>query len=194
MLDGAMSIKDPQYKGGCLPLWTISFWARMHVICEEQEMWKQSGKWLTANVDNSAKMTVINECWMVLEGLPWNEPLKIPGGGGVTASLGGLLADKMLMGDLVDMMVEHLALQLRSDCAASETYEIETLGHMDHIKSQWESRNLKPGGNLSPTLTHIEARMKKSPKILLFPIHWSSVSSPLYAAESKSCCSHHVSL
>ena len=33
MLDGAMSIEDPQYMGGHLPLWTISFWAKMHAIC-----------------------------------------------------------------------------------------------------------------------------------------------------------------
>ena len=52
---------------------------------------------------------------------------EIPGGGGATASLAGLLADKMLTGDVVDMMVEHLALRLRSDHAASETYVIETL-------------------------------------------------------------------
>ena len=81
MLDGAMSIEDPQYKGGRLPLWTISFWARMHIICEEQEIWKQSGKWLAANANNSATTTAINECWMVLGCLPWNEPLKVPGGG-----------------------------------------------------------------------------------------------------------------
>ena len=77
MLDGAMSIEDPQYKGGRLPLWTISFWARMHEICEEQEIWRQSGKWLDVNADNSAKMTAINECWMVLGSLPWDEHLKI---------------------------------------------------------------------------------------------------------------------
>ena len=138
MLDGAMSIEDPQYKGGRLPLWTISFWARMHEICEEQEIWRQSGKWLDVNADNSAKMTAINECWMVLGSLPWDEHLKIPGGKGTTANLAGLLADKMLKGDLVDMMVEHLALRLRGDHAASETYEIETLGHMHRIISQWE--------------------------------------------------------
>lgn len=103
MPHGAMSrsIEDPHYKGGRLLLWTISFWARMHVICEDQEVWKQSGKWLAANMvhymDNSAKTTAINECWMVLGNLPWNEPLKIPGGGGATARLAGLLADKMLL-------------------------------------------------------------------------------------------------
>ena len=75
MLDGAMSIEDPQYKGGHLPLWTILFWARMHAICKEQQIWKQSEKWLAANVDNSARMTAINECWMVLGSLPWNELL-----------------------------------------------------------------------------------------------------------------------
>ena len=96
MLDGAMSIEDPQYKVGRLPLWTISFWARMHIICEEQEIWKQSGKWLAADADNSATMSAINECWMVLGSLPWNEPLKIPGGGGATASLASLLADKAI--------------------------------------------------------------------------------------------------
>ena len=86
-----------------------------------QEIWKQSGKWLAANVDNLARVTAINECWMVLDSLPWNEPLKIPGRGGATASLASLLADKMLTGDLVDMMVEHLALRLRSNRAALET-------------------------------------------------------------------------
>ena len=171
MLDGARSIEDPQYKGGRLPLWTISFWARMHAVCKEQEIWKQSGKWLAANMDNSARMTVINECWMVLEDLPWNEPLKIPGGGGATASLASLLADKMLTGDLVDMMVEHLALRLRSDRAASEIYEIETLGLMDRIKSQWEGRNLKQAIKPSPNLTRLETRMKMTPKTLLFPVH-----------------------
>ena len=170
MLDGAMSIEDPHYKGGRLPLWMISFWARMHVICEEQEIWKQSEKWLAANMDNSAKTNMINECQMVLGSLPWNEPLKIPGGGGATASLAGLLADKMLTGDVVDMMVEHLALRLRSDHAASETYVIETLSLMDRIKSQWEGRN-KQGVKPSLILARLEAKMKKSPKTLLFPVH-----------------------
>ena len=77
----------------------------------------------------------------------------------------------MLTGDLVDMMVEHLALRLRGDCAASEIYEVKTLSHMDRIKSQWESRNLKQGVKLSLALTRLEANMKKSPKTLLFPVH-----------------------
>ena len=174
MLDGAKSIEDPHYKGGRLPLWTISFWARMHVIREEQAIWKKSGKWLAANANNSATMTAINECWILLGSLPWNMNLKIPGGGGITARLASLLADKMLMGDLVDMMVKHLTLRLKGDCAASETYEIETLGYMDRIISQWEGRNLKEGVKPSPTLTRLsrlENRMKATPKTLLFPVN-----------------------
>ena len=171
MLDGAMSIEDPQYKGGRLPLWAVSFWARMHDICEEQEIWRQSVKWLEANVDNSAKKTAINECWMVLGSLPWNVNLKIPGGGGITARMARLLADKMLTGDLVDMMVKHLALRLKGDCVASATYEIETLGYMDRIISQWEGRNLKEGVKPSPTLTRLENKMKATPKTLLFPVN-----------------------
>lgn len=52
------------------------------------------------------------------------------------------------------MMVEHLA--LRGDCAASETYEVKTLSHMDRIKSQWEGRNLKQGVKPSLALTEYE--------------------------------------
>ena len=46
-----------------------------NTICEEQQIWKQLEKWLAANVDNSARMTAINEYWMVLGSLPWNELL-----------------------------------------------------------------------------------------------------------------------
>lgn len=69
------------------------------------------------------------------------------------------------------MMVKHLALRLRGDRAASETYEIETLSYMDHIKLQWEGRNLKQGVKPSPILARLEAKMKRSPNTLLFPVH-----------------------
>ena len=171
MLDGAKSIEDPQYKGGRLPLWTISFWARMHVIREEQEIWKKSREWLDENMDKTGETTTINECWMLLGSLPWNKAVKIPGGGGATVNLASLLADKMLTGDLVDMMLNHLALRLGRDHAASETYEIETLSFMDQINSQWKGRNLKQGIKPSPNLARLEAKMQKSPKTLLFPVH-----------------------
>jgi hypothetical protein len=89
----------------------------------------------------------------------------------LTASLAPLLADKMLVGDLVDMMVEHLALRLKGDSEALETYEFVTLSHMDLVKLQWEGRNQKNSAKPSSSLTHLEARMRKSPRTLLFPLH-----------------------
>jgi hypothetical protein len=69
MLDGAMSIEDPQYKGGHLPLWSITFWDEMYAIRQEQQIWQQSVKWLSAKVDNSARITTINECWKIIGGM-----------------------------------------------------------------------------------------------------------------------------
>ena len=51
-----------------------------------------------------------------------------------------LLGDKMISGDVVDMMMEHLAEHIEADEDTSRTYRITTLSFQDHISKAWDSQ------------------------------------------------------
>jgi len=46
LLDGALSIQDPTYKGEGLPVWTIQYWREMHAARQAQDEWRKSIAWL----------------------------------------------------------------------------------------------------------------------------------------------------
>ena len=133
ILDGANSIDDPHYKGGFLPLWTVAYWDTMHGIVEDQKIWRQVLQWLKEQDDNSAWKRFFNECWTLLTTLEWNTKICLPGGAGPVSHLAQLLGDKMVNGNVVDMMVEHLAGRIRGDEEASMSYNVATLLFQDDI-------------------------------------------------------------
>ena len=109
ILDGAKSIDDPHYKGGFLPLWTVAYWGAMHGIVEDQKIWQQVLQWLKQCEDNSARRKFFSECWTLLTILEWNMKICLPGGAGPASNFAQLLGDKMVSGNVVNMMMEHLA-------------------------------------------------------------------------------------
>ena len=127
ILDGAKSVTDPHYKGGSLPLWAVSYWDRMLYIREEQKTWQKATRWLRRHEDKSARMKIINECWALLGSLEWDTKICLPGGAGSTVNLAQLLEDRMVSGDIVDMMVQHLKNRIKQDTDVSQIYDVETL-------------------------------------------------------------------
>jgi hypothetical protein len=170
ILDGAKSIDDPHYKGGFLPLWTVAYWDTAHEIVEDQKIWQQVLQWLKQRDDNSTRRRFFSECWTLLTILEWNTKIRLPGGAGPVSNFAQLLGDKMVTGNIVDMMIEHLANRIREDEDDSKTYRVMTLRFQDHINKAWDAR--KSEGYKPPNfLREIIAEMKNSPRIWLFPVH-----------------------
>ena len=174
MLDGARSIDDPYYKGGLLPLWTVQYWNTMHNILDDQKTWQKALQWLKQHdEDNSARRRIFNECWTLLSFLQWNTSICLPGGAGPVTDLAQLLGDKLVSGNIIDMMMEHLAERIKADEDASRTYHVATLSFQDHLNKEWNTR--KSGKYVPKFLRQIVTEMKKTPKILLLPIHMNSI-------------------
>ena len=137
---------------------------------DDQKTWQKAIQWLKQHVDDSAQRRCFDECWTLLSLLQCNAKIYLPGGAGPVTNFAQLLGDKMISGDVVDMMMEHLGERIRADEHASRTYHIATLSFQDQIIRAWDAR--KSDGYEPPNFLHqIITEMKKTPKTMLFPVH-----------------------
>ena len=144
----------------------------MHKIVDDQKTWQKALQWLKQHEDSSSRRKLLNECWILLSLLQWNTRIYLPGGAGPVTNFAQLLGDKMISGDVVDMMMGHLAERIEVDEDTSRTYRITTLSFQDHISKAWDSRKSNRLRYEPPNfLRQIITEMKKTPKTLLFPVH-----------------------
>ncbi|TFK34086.1 hypothetical protein BDQ12DRAFT_727135 [Crucibulum laeve] len=143
----------------------------MHDILDAQKSWKNAVAWLKQCTSNSAQQKHFRECHGLLATLGWNEVSYIPGSGTRTSFLlSGLLADKMVKGELLDMMVSYVSEVVERDEDIAEAYKVVKLQFMDTITKQWQNRNSdKPVQSLF--LDGIKADTAKHPRSLLVPVH-----------------------
>jgi hypothetical protein len=169
ILDGCRSLRDPNYKGKPLPLWSIDMWDKMHEAADAQEIWKGVDTWLRSHTDNSARRAAIEECQGYLKILGWNSRLDIPAGRVDVSNLAPMLADVMIAGDIMDLMTESLSLKVKENKESRE-YEVVALRFMDEVGKLWKDRNKAP--IRSKILMELESGLKTSKrKNLLFPVH-----------------------
>ena len=142
VLDGAKSIKDAHYKGGQLPLWVIACWDEMHKANDAHASSTHALQWLDQHCNNSTNKPVTQDCRELLLTLGWNESLHYWGASGETPLLADLLADKMIKGEVLDMMVEWVAERIRGDEDASKRFKIVTLNFLDTLTKAWKDRTV----------------------------------------------------
>lgn len=115
ILNGARSVRDPRYQRGWLPLWAITYWEQVHVVYSVRADVKHAQSWLRAarNLTTPTLRIAIDslDVYSKLFSLSWDECLLLERAGSPATArqLLPLLANAMLTGELVDMMLGWIA-------------------------------------------------------------------------------------
>lgn len=169
--DGASSIIDPNYKGGRLPLWSLSFWREGHEVAVAWKTWSKSTSWLLKHDKFPKAQPEIAQSRRSLTSLRWNEITKVKGAATSmrTVDFARVLSDTMLTTTLVDVLVNIIADYVQSDETLSETFEVVDLLFMHFIEQAKGPEHFqKKSGKF---LHRLEEKLRGGEKILIYPMH-----------------------
>jgi hypothetical protein len=79
LLNGAQSVKDPDYKGSGLPVWAVQYWAEMHQVLAMQALWQGNLDWLNMCSSGSDVQETFDRGRSLLLALPWTVKLRTQG-------------------------------------------------------------------------------------------------------------------
>jgi len=175
ILDGNISVEDPNFQGSRLPLWSIQFWGEMLEVINAQAEWRKSLTWIEAmkHADTKFLTTARHQ----LLSLRWNERVDIPGSptGATTRVFTRLLSNEWIDDGLVNMMFSHLSDRAEQDAALDGFVIIENLRFIHDIeKAASENDHNKP---LTTFLKRLEDRIRNTRSdVLIFPVFLKAVN------------------
>lgn len=126
ILVGANSIRDPDFKGQPLPLWSLDFWEKAHHIIDLQNAWRKAQKWLEKCLSKGIDVT---ESQAYLTVMNWNSIVYVLGERITLSALTSIISDSMICGSVLNAMCKITA-SLKD---TSNTYEIVTLEFFDMV-------------------------------------------------------------
>jgi hypothetical protein len=109
----------------------------------------------------------MDECLPQLRTLGWNSACLAPGCGMMTLKFASLLAEAMISGDILDLMIKDFTYRVQHDQAAAQHYEIVGLSFMDEINRLYKTSS----AIMRPFAQQVQERLKTAPKALLLPVH-----------------------
>lgn len=142
----------------------------MHKVLDAREKWAASVRWLDAHTDQSARREEMNKCRSHLDTLGWNVPMMNLGGYGTTVAFASILADSMVEGYLLDVMVLDLAQRIEADQQLSGGFGVASLTFLDMLGKAYKEWD-RPGFQYPVYLERLEQKLKGRKKIFLFPGH-----------------------
>lgn len=169
--DGASSIIDPNYKGGRLPLWSLSFWREGYEVAAAWTTWSKSASWLLKHDTSPNTQPEIAKCRRSLASVRWNEITKVKGAATNmrTVDFARVLSNDMLTTTLVDMLVNIVADHVQSDEILSAKFEVVDLFFMHVIEQAKDPEHYqRKSGKF---LRRLEEKLQGGQKILLYPMH-----------------------
>ncbi|THH05194.1 hypothetical protein EW146_g9969 [Bondarzewia mesenterica] len=173
LLDGASSVRDPRYKGGRLPIWTITFWTKMHSVFKARDAWEASHHWLRTHYSIATDVTqdALSLAQAHLHSLSWGSATLVPGAGSyiTTADFALLLADGMISTSIMDMMMKWIAERIRTNGGLSERYEVVGLEFWNEIEKATRPDYFSMTASRR-FLHKLENELRAKGKILFFPV------------------------
>ncbi|KAJ2912563.1 hypothetical protein MD484_g7863, partial [Candolleomyces efflorescens] len=187
---GYKSIINPAQPTTRLPLWSLSYWSRMHEVVEGQEVWKSAKRWAEeGSVDETATGIALKKCLSLMESIGWREKLagRVRGD---TLCLAPILSRRMTRGATLDLMMGEVQARIeQADGALGREYEAVTLNFFDYVKLEWaQAQKPQTSAKKQDTsaqkqddttrkrekvnyLQQLKNRLTAEPKILLVPAH-----------------------
>ena len=184
ILDGALSVCDPEYHKGNLPLYVTVYWNQMHSVLNKWHGWMARKAWLQdlarTHGLGSAECTVINRALSHLDALPWNQPTDILGTfhDTTTYDLGVLLSDGMVTTTTVNMMISWILTEMSKLSTLSQQtsdYEVMAMPFWDAIRNTDRLAYFQNSRNLRWFVVRLEEKLRRTPKRLLFPVYITSM-------------------
>ncbi|KAF8150851.1 hypothetical protein B0H34DRAFT_824718 [Crassisporium funariophilum] len=143
----------------------------MTKVHNEQATWKKVDLWLDKHTDNSAQRGGIEECRSHLKTIGWHSTLDTAAGKVKVLTLAPMLADSMISGMVLDLMIASLSLKLESNKTSCQDHYLVPLIFMDMLTKAWKDRNTSLSCQ-NKVLSNIESQIKISRRrSLLFPAH-----------------------
>ncbi|KAJ3911654.1 hypothetical protein F5877DRAFT_55051 [Lentinula edodes] len=142
VLDGCLSIVDPDHPVQRFPLFLGTLLKTAHEAREAQADWRNCMDWLDEQSEVSAS-SEINIAKQNLQSLPWNAPLDLTfaSTGSTTLHFSRFLSERWMSSNLVDLMVGHLSDRLEKDEGLDSQVTFEPLRFMEYLKHPEQHEN-----------------------------------------------------
>jgi hypothetical protein len=171
LLDGTQSIRDPNYKGGNLPLWVVQYWTNMLDIWKKRDGWETSQQWLVRNSRGSTEQAKFEQCHAYLGSVGWNTKTTALGSGTytTTADFAIILSDNMVSTTIVDIMTGVIRERVQHDKNVSKRFEVVGLEFLYEVGKLMDAEGNKK--QTSRYLQRLESRLMQMEKSLIFPAY-----------------------
>jgi hypothetical protein len=142
--DGAQSICDPRYNNGTeyVPLWILTLWKDLSRMVSMQSTWRKSEAWLNREAQRGGEEAEsMKKATMLLSAIGWDAPIHALGSSTTTAEFSKLLRAEWISDELMNMMMEDLSFQARTNPTTLPDIKIGTVPLLQAIVRVAQSKN-----------------------------------------------------
>ncbi|KAJ3858363.1 hypothetical protein EV359DRAFT_69072, partial [Lentinula novae-zelandiae] len=164
VLDGCLSISNPNHPAQRFPLFTSAFLDKIHLAILAQSDWRHSLDWLNQRTeDNTYEETAVAH--QLLQIMPWNCRINLTFSCTLSTTLlfSRFLSERWMTSSLIDLMLGQLSDCLEEDHDLEAQVALEPLRFMEYLQNP--HRHETPLGRIAFGME------KKS--VVLFVSHWS---------------------
>lgn len=177
VLDGMQSLRDPRFRDGLLPLWSITVYRRIHEAVSARKEAERALEWLSVVRRRSSDDTRSQIDALAVESrllaLPWGKQLRSEGTGypmTLVHLIQRLCNHDMLNVDIVDMMLSWIRRQAERRGVRSR-YSIYLVSDIWYFISEARNATYFKAAARSSWMQRLRSRMHTEPgTVLLVPI------------------------
>ncbi|KAF9481696.1 hypothetical protein BDN70DRAFT_991713 [Pholiota conissans] len=132
-LNGAKSVIDPRFNNGQdrLPLWTVTYWKQISILCEKQGKWKKAVAWLENEKRKpdcgTEREELLQAASALLNTLEWDSGMRYINQYLSTIELARLLGTLWLSDNHINMMIDDLRARQLETGSDSDKIKIANL-------------------------------------------------------------------